>query len=73
MKADDSEASVHSSQNNREEEDVTKERIVPIVHAPGYELRTEDLNQYESIRNPMRIKEETLHKNFKEDHPKPKS
>jgi len=37
-----------------------KYRIVPIVHAPGYEVREEDLQQYESIRNPMRIKEELV-------------
>ena len=47
------------SQNSRES-DNTKFKIVPIVHAPGYQVQDTELQQYESIRNPMRIKEETF-------------
>ena len=40
--------------------DDQKFKIVPIVHAPGYEVSPDELQQYESIRNPMRIKEESF-------------
>jgi hypothetical protein len=63
LKADeaiDSDGYVASQHSGDSVDGNVKYRIVPIVHAPGYDVKEEDLQQYESIRNPMRIKEELV-------------